>query len=482
MSLSNAPDAARHASAVEFDADVLRRLNQSGPRYTSYPTADRFHGDFRFGDYLEALAALRLRGGRPLSLYVHIPFCDTICYYCGCNKVVTRDRAKAATYLGYLKQELTMQARLLAGMNRVEQLHFGGGTPTYLSDRQMEELMAHLRAHFDFAADAEGEYGIEIDPRSVDRARILSLRRQGFNRISLGVQDFDADVQQAVNRVQPEEQTLAAIAAAREAKYRSVSIDLIYGLPRQNQQTMARTLDKVVAADPDRIALYNYAHMPHLFKPQRRIRDAELPDATVKLSMLGLCIARLTEAGYVYIGMDHFAKPQDELAVAQRQGRLQRNFQGYSTRADSELVACGVSAISAIGATYSQNEKTLDAYYARLDEGSLPIARGLRLTSDDLLRRIVIQTLMCHFELSVGAIETAAGIDFLSYFAPELASLAAFADDGLLTIDGKWLSVTPRGRLVIRNICMAFDRHLAETRAAGPAQAAPQPLRYSKTL
>jgi coproporphyrinogen III oxidase-like Fe-S oxidoreductase len=307
---------------VEFDAAIIGKLSQSGPRYTSYPTADRFHNDFGYGQLLEAVAGLRMRRSRrPLSLYIHIPFCDTICYYCGCNKIVTKDHSKAATYLGYLKQEIDMQGRLFDGMGQIEQLHFGGGTPTYLSDRQMGDLMAHLRANFDFASDQLGEYSIEIDPRTVSVERVHNLRAQGFNRISLGVQDFDADVQKAVNRIQPEAETRAVMDAARDAGFRSISIDLIYGLPKQSMASMEQTLDKVIAASPDRIALYNYAHMPHLFKPQRRIADADLPTPAVKLDLLALCIRSLCAAGYVYIGMDHFAKPDDELAVAQRQGR-----------------------------------------------------------------------------------------------------------------------------------------------------------------
>ena len=464
--------------AVEFDAAIIGKLSQSGPRYTSYPTADRFQPDFGYGHFLEAVAALRMRRSqRPLSLYVHIPFCDTICYYCGCNKIVTRDHGKAATYLGYLKQEIDMQGRLFSGMGQIEQLHFGGGTPTYLSDRQMGDLMAHLHANFDFAGDQQGEYSIEIDPRTVSVQRVHALRAQGFNRISLGVQDFDPEVQRAVNRIQPEAETRAVMDAARAAGFRSLSIDLIYGLPKQTMASMERTLDQVIAAGPDRIALYNYAHMPHLFKPQRRIADADLPAPAVKLELLALCVARLCAAGYVYIGMDHFAKPEDELAVAQRQGRLQRNFQGYSTRADADLISCGVSAISAVGATYSQNEKTLDAYYAALDGDKLPIARGIKLDTDDLLRRIVIQKLMCNFELSISSIEQAYPIRFPLYFAAELDKLKAFEDDGLLTIDPQWISVTPKGRLLIRNICMVFDRYLSLPRADGP-----HPLRYSKTI
>ncbi|MGI4718140.1 MAG: oxygen-independent coproporphyrinogen III oxidase [Janthinobacterium lividum] len=447
---------------VDFDAGLLQRLGKSGPRYTSYPTADRFTDAFGYRDYLHAVAGLRTRGGaRPLSLYIHIPFCDTVCYYCACNKVVTKKREKAATYLSYLKREIAMQAALFAGSNEVEQLHFGGGTPTYLDDAQMDELMAHLRRSFRFAPDAGGEYAIEVDPRTVSAERVHTLRSQGFNRISLGVQDFDADVQRAVNRVQPEAETRAVIDAARAAGFRSVSIDLIYGLPKQTPETMRQTLDKVVAADPDRIAVYHYAHMPHLFKPQRRIREADMPSSEAKLLMLQLCIERLGAAGYVYIGMDHFAKPGDDLAVAQRQGRLHRNFQGYSTHADTDLVACGVSAIGAVGATYSQNVKTLDEYYDLLDQNELPVARGIRLGMDDALRRSLIQKLMCQFEVSIPALEQAFPIVFRDYFAPELERLKALEADGLLTVGPEWLTVTMKGRLLIRNVCMVFDRYLA---------------------
>ena len=448
---------------VEFDADLIARLSRNGPRYTSYPTADRFTESFGYRDFLRAVADLRTRGtGKPLSLYLHIPFCDTVCYYCACNKIVTKNRAKAATYLAYLKREVEMQGRLFAGMNDIEQLHFGGGTPTYLSDAQMEDLMTHLRRCFRFAPDAVGEYSIEIDPRTVSIGRVHSLRRQGFNRISLGVQDFDPDVQEAVNRIQPEAETRAIIQAARDAGFRSVSIDLIYGLPKQTTATMRATLDKVIAASPDRIAVYHYAHMPHLFKPQRRINEADMPDSDTKLRMLQLCIERLTAAGYVYIGMDHFAKPGDDLAVAQMQGRLHRNFQGYSTHADTDLVSCGVSAISAVGATYSQNVKTLDAYYDALDRNELPVARGIRLSMDDALRRSVIQKLMCQFELSIVAIEQAFPIAFHTYFERELAQLAELERDGLVGIDPDWITVTLKGRLLIRNVCMVFDRYLAQ--------------------
>ncbi len=450
---------------VAFDAALIARLGKSGPRYTSYPTADRFGDSFGYRDFLHAVADRRTRAGvRPLSLYLHIPFCDTVCYYCACNKIVTRKRDKAATYLAYLKREVEMQGRLFAGIGghtpEVEQLHIGGGTPTYLSDDQMGELMDHLRRCFRFAGDATGEYAIEVDPRTVSPARVHSLRRQGFNRISLGVQDFDGAVQKAVNRIQPEEETRAIIGAARDAGFRSVSIDLIYGLPKQTVATMDATLDKVIAADPDRVAVYHYAHMPQLFKPQRRILDADMPDSDTKLQLLQLCIERLGRAGYVYIGMDHFAKPGDDLALAQRQGRLQRNFQGYSTHADTDLVSCGVSAISAVGATYSQNAKTLDGYYDALDRNELPVVRGVRLDMDDVLRRTVIQKLMCQFELSIAALEQAFPIVFRRYFGRELAALAGLERDGLVSVGEDWISVSMKGRLLIRNICMVFDRYL----------------------
>ncbi|MEY3694665.1 MAG: oxygen-independent coproporphyrinogen oxidase [Pseudomonadota bacterium] len=466
------------APQLEFDAGLIQRLSQSGPRYTSYPTADRFSDQFSSRDYLHAVNHLNARGARhPLSLYIHIPFCDTVCYYCGCNKIVTKNRDKAITYLDYLKRELAMQGKLFAGFNQVEQLHFGGGTPTYLSDTQMGDLMQHLRRWFSFADDTKGEYSIEVDPRSVTAARIHTLRAQGFNRISLGVQDFDEQVQRAVNRIQPEQTTLDTIQAARDAGFRSISIDLIYGLPKQTLVSIAETLTKVIAANPDRIAVYHYAHLPHIFKPQRRISEEDLPSSDIKLEMLGLCIRQLNAAGYVYIGMDHFAKPDDELAVAQRQGLLHRNFQGYSTHAESDLIACGVSAISSVGMCYSQNTKTLDDYYDRLDQGELPIVRGYQLTMDDVLRRFIIQRLMCNFELSIRSLEQAYPIKFDNYFRLELEALDELRAMGLLTIDSEWIEVTLKGRLLIRNVCMVFDRHLQQAR-----QLYSEPLRYSRTV
>ena len=462
------------APEVEFDADLIRKLNRQGPRYTSYPTADRFGTDFGYRDYLQAVTMRRRRNTGPaLSFYIHIPFCNTVCYYCACNKVVTKNREKIAVYLDYLKREIALQGQLFAGMNRVEQLHFGGGTPTYLSDEQMRELLNHLWTWFKPAAGDSGEYSIEIDPRTVDRERMFVLRAQGFNRVSLGVQDFDEEVQRAVNRIQPEQLTREAVRAARDANFRSVSIDLIYGLPLQTLVTMEQTLDKVIDISPDRIAIYNYAHLPHLFKPQRRINEDELPSADVKLEMLSLCIRRLTETGYVYIGMDHFAKPTDDLAKALVQGRLHRNFQGYSTHADTDLVACGVSAIGSVGATYCQNAKTLDEYYAMLDKDELPIAKGIKIGMDDALRRTIIQMLMCNFELSIASIETAFPVTFSDYFADEIARLKPMIADGLVTMEDGWINVTSKGRLLVRNVCMVFDRYLQQPAAV---------MRYSKTI
>jgi oxygen-independent coproporphyrinogen-3 oxidase len=457
---------------IEFDADLIARMTQRGPRYTSYPTADRFTPAFGAGEFAAAA-----RPGKPLSLYVHIPFCESLCYYCACNKIITHDHGKAAKYLGYLLREIDMQASLFADGALVEQLHFGGGTPTYLSDAQMGDLLGILRSRYAFAADDVGEFSIEIDPRTVDARRIRTLRRQGFNRLSLGVQDFDEDVQRAVNRIQPEALTRDAIAAARDAAFRSVSIDLIYGLPLQNVATMAATLDKVVAAAPDRISVYNYAHMPQLFKSQKLIRDEDLPDGATKLAMLGLCIERLGAAGYVYIGMDHFARPDDELARAQRDGTLHRNFQGYSTHADIDMVACGVSAISAVNGTYAQNEKSLEPYYARIDRGELPVARGLALSFDDLLRRDVIQKLMCDFALDLRDLAARWDVDVGARFAPELARLAGLARDGLLTVTPDRIDVTPKGRLLVRNICMIFDDYFGK-----PAAVPLQRMQYSRTV
>ncbi len=453
------------------DLELIRRLDKNGPRYTSYPTADRFDSVFNAGSYSRWVAKRASGIARPLSLYVHIPFCNTLCFYCACNKVITKDKSKAAEYVRYLIKEMAMQAKLLGPDQVVEQLHFGGGTPTFLSDDEIRQVMAAIRRHFKLVED--GEYSIEIDPRKVSDETIALLGETGFNRISIGVQDFDADVQRAVNRIQSEEETLRVIHAARANGFKSVSIDLIYGLPKQTLEGFGATLDKVIAADPDRLSIYNYAHMPAIFKPQRRIHEEDLPAPQVKLDILSMAVNKLTGAGYVYIGMDHFAKPGDELAVAQRQGRLHRNFQGYSTHSDCDLIALGVSAIGKVGPTYSQNYRELEDYYDALDRDQLPIMRGLELNADDLVRRDIIQALMCHFEISKESFKADHQTEFDSYFATELEELREYQREGLLEISPQAIVVTPKGRMLIRNICMVFDKYL-RTRT--------EHARYSKVI
>lgn len=442
---------------LEVDIDLIKRLDRNGPRYTSYPTADRFVKTFTSDDYREW--AQKRDVANPLSIYVHLPFCNTVCYYCACNKVITKDKSKAAQYLGYLFREIEMQGEIFGKNSPVEQLHWGGGTPTFLSDDEMRALMGKIGEYFNLVEN--GEYSIEIDPRKVNDETVALLAGIGFNRISLGVQDFDPQVQLAVNRIQTEEETLRVIRAARREGFKSVSIDLIYGLPKQSVQGFLRTLEKVIDAAPDRISIYNYAHLPLVFKPQRRIAEADLPRPGEKLEILSQTIRLLTSAGFVYIGMDHFAKPADELAIAQRQGKLHRNFQGYSTHADCDLVALGVSAIGKIGPTYSQNYRSLEDYYAKIDHHELPIMRGLVLSLDDQIRRDIIQALMCHFSLSKPDFERKFSIRFDDYFESELAILNTYVNEGLVTLDAASIKVSPKGRLLIRNICMVFDRYLA---------------------
>ena len=452
------------APELVIDPVLIRRYDVSGPRYTSYPTADRFVEAFGETEYKQWLAKRNIGGiSQPLSVYVHLPFCDTLCYYCACNKVITRDRARSAKYINYLEKELALLAPLLGEERRICQLHWGGGTPTFLAREEMSRLMRLIDAQFRRAIDME--CSLEVDPRRVEPGTMAFLGQLGFNRVSIGVQDFDPAVQHAVHRIQSVEVTRTVIDAARAAGFRSVNLDLIYGLPKQTLDSFDRTLDRIVDLDPDRIALYSYAHLPKLFKPQRRIADADLPSAESKLQIMTLAIGRLTRAGYVYIGMDHFARPGDELAVAQRQGRLQRNFQGYSTHPDSDMIGLGISAIGRVGPTYYQNEKRLDDYEAALDAGRLPVARGIELGCDDLVRRAVIQALACLFGVSIETIEIAHLIDFASYFREELADLRRLEKDGLVELSPEWIVVTPRGRLLVRSICMVFDRYLREREA-----------------
>ncbi len=446
---------------LEFDADLIRRYDRSGPRYTSYPTAVQFHGGFGEKEYLAWAERIdRESATRPLSLYFHIPFCATVCFYCACNKVVTKNRSRAIPYLERLHQEIAMQGALFDSDRTVDQLHWGGGTPTFLNPQQMAELLTVTAQHFNLRNDDQGEYSIEIDPREADADTIILLRELGFNRISLGVQDLEPCVQEAVNRIQSEEQTRIVMESARSVGFKSINIDLIYGLPFQTVKTFARTLDRIIDTAPDRLSIFNYAHLPERFKPQRRIKAAELPKPSEKLAILQLTIDRLSAAGYVYIGMDHFAKPKDELAVAQRERNLYRNFQGYSTHADCDLVAMGITSISSIGDSYSQNVRTLDEYYDRIDQEVLPVFRGVELDQDDRLRRSVISELICHFYLDIEALEERFDLAFRDYFAAEIPVLRAMQEDDLLSLSDAGIVIKPKGRLLIRNICMVFDRYL----------------------
>ena len=445
--------------------DLLRQFDLNGPRYTSYPTADRFVEAFTADDYLQVLDQRRnSASGRalPLSVYVHVPFCESLCYYCACNKIITRHHDKADVYLRYLELELALQAKHLGPQQIVSQLHLGGGTPTFLSDAQLAELMAMLRRHFCLVPG--GEYAIEVDPRTVDAERLAVLAKLGFNRLSFGVQDFDPAVQKAVHRIQPAEQVFALVAAARKLGFESINVDLIYGLPLQTRESFARTLKQVNELRPDRIALYAYAHLPERFKPQRRIVTAELPPPAARVAMLEDSLAAFDAAGYVYVGMDHFALPDDPLAVAKRQGRLHRNFQGYSTQPDGDLVSLGVSAIGRVGASYSQNTKNLEDYYDHLDQGRLPVVRGLALSRDDLVRRTVIMALMCQGQLQFESINLAYLIDFKNYFASELGVVQEMQAQGLLTLTEDGIDVSAKGWFFVRAIAMVFDRYLQADR------------------
>ncbi len=446
--------------------DLLTRFDVPGPRYTSYPTADRFVEAFSEADYIQALdqrrEATRLKG-QPLSLYVHIPFCESLCYYCACNKIITKHKDRAATYLRYLTREVELQVAHLGTGHSISQLHLGGGTPTFLSDDELCELVAMLRRHFQFVPG--GEYSVEVDPRTVDENRLSVLAELGFNRLSFGVQDFDPAVQKAIHRVQPAEKVFAMVHAARALGFESVNVDLIYGLPLQTPESFARTLAQVNELRPDRIALYAYAHLPERFKPQRRIHAAELPLAGAKVAMLAQSLDAFSEAGYVYIGMDHFALPGDALAVAKRQGRLHRNFQGYSTQPDCDLIALGVSAIGRMGATYSQNAKTLEEYCDALDQGHLPIVRGLTLSRDDMVRRAVIMALMCQGQLQYESINLAWLIDFKTYFAAEMQMLETLQTQGLVRLSDTGIEVTTTGWFFVRAVGMVFDRYLQQGRS-----------------
>jgi oxygen-independent coproporphyrinogen-3 oxidase len=447
--------------SLVLNPELLQRYDVAGPRYTSYPTADRFVEAFGEADYVQALHQRReglAAKAHPLSLYVHIPFCESLCYYCACNKIITKHHERGAEYLRYLEREVDLNIAHLGLGQVVSQLHLGGGSPTFLSDEELTQLMTILRRNFHFAPG--GEYSLEIDPRTVTRERLAHLAELGFNRLSFGVQDFEPAVQKAVHRIQPAEQVFDLVAASRDQGFESVNVDLIYGLPMQTPETFERTLAQITQLRPDRIALYGYAHLPERFKPQRRIHTQDLPPAASKLVMLSSAMRVLMAAGYVYVGMDHFALPTDALAVAKRQGRLHRNFQGYSTQPDCDLIALGVSSIGRVGPTFSQNVKTLDEYYDLLNQGHLPVVRGMALSRDDLVRRSVIMALMCQGSVLFESVELAHLVSFKSYFANELQTLASMQEQGLLTLDESGIQVTELGWFFVRGVAMVFDKYL----------------------
>jgi oxygen-independent coproporphyrinogen-3 oxidase len=448
---------------LHFDKELIARYDRLGPRYTSYPTAVQFHDGFKSEQYVEnAHLSNEYPIPNPLSLYLHLPFCRNVCFYCACHRIITKNSTHLVSYLEHLKREIAMQARLFDQDRTVKQLHWGGGTPTYLSHGQMQNLMQEIRRHFNLEPDETGEYSIEIDPRETEEMTIPLLRSIGFNRISVGAQDFDPDVQKAVNRIQSVEQTAGVIASARDKGFRSVSMDLIYGLPLQSVASFNETLQTVIAMSPDRISVFNYAHMPQRFKMQRRIREQDLPAPEEKLEMLGDIIETLIGAGYVYIGMDHFAKPDDELALAQQNGTLCRNFQGYSTHGDCDLIGMGMTAISSISDCYAQNVCDIGEYQKMIWSVRYPVFRGIRLDRDDLVRRDVIMRFICDFKIDFETIEDRHGLDFREYFYNELELLKGMEDDGLLTVDLTGIRVTPAGRLLIRNICGVFDKYLRQ--------------------
>ena len=451
-------------SQIQWDLDLIKRYDLSGPRYTSYPTAIQFDPELNATQLVEA-GQNSADTTAPLSLYFHIPFCTHVCYYCACNKMITRNKKRAAPYLDELYKEMATLSDWYSNDRIVNQLHWGGGTPTFISDDEMRELMDKTRQHFHLRDDDKGDYSIEIDPREADAQRMEVIRELGFNRVSLGVQDIDPKVQEAVNRVQPTSMSEEIITSARELGFKSVNVDLIYGLPHQTIDGFAKTVDTMIELSPDRLSVFNYAHMPDRFRSQMHINGDDLPPPSDKLVILENTINQLIDAGYQYIGMDHFAKPDDELAIAQREGHLHRNFQGYTTHSDCDLVAMGVSAISQIGDVYYQNEHDLKLYQKAVADRAQAIKRGVILTADDRIRRRVITQLICHFELDPAQIETEFGLDFDSYFAEEMALINQFAEDGLVELDGRRIEVTPAGRLLIRRICMTFDTYMPKQQA-----------------
>lgn len=444
-----------------WNSDFIREHDVPGPRYTSYPTALQFHEEFSLQDYLDAVARSNA-SKKPLSIYVHLPFCASLCYYCACNKVITQSEEKKRDYLDHLIMEIRQKAMDFGTSRPIYQMHWGGGTPTYYGDAELTELWYQIGRNFHLVDSERGEYSIEIDPRTINADKLGLLKGLGFNRISLGIQDFDPKVQAAINRVQSTQQVLELMEAARSYQFRSVNFDLIYGLPYQSVASVADTMEQVIQMSPDRISLFNYAHLPERFKSQGLLPEEALPSAEEKLAILCAASNQLIDAGYVYIGMDHFAKPEDELAVAYQKGQLHRNFQGYTTYKEADLIGMGVSAISQIDNVYCQNTRSITQYQECLDAGQSPIMAGVHLTQDDLIRRAVIMSFLCQNGLDPVQIQKTYQIDFRNYFAAELQSLARFVEQGLLEAQGGRYIVTPRGRLVVRKICMAFDIYLPD--------------------
>lgn len=458
---------ANDANKVHWHKEWLQRYDLSGPRYTSYPTAPQFKDGYSENEVEAAITRSNL-SGQPLSLYFHIPFCDTVCYYCGCNKIVSANKARAKPYLNSIYKELEIRAQQFDTTRPVNQLHWGGGTPTYISDTEKCELMEYTHKHFNLLDDDSGEYSIEIHPGGLTPDTLGLLRKLGFNRLSMGVQDFNPRVQKAVNRFNSVEEVTKLVARAKAEEFHSLSMDIIYGLPHQNLETIDETLNQIIDLNPERLSLFNYAHMPHLFKTQNQIDASALPEPQEKLAMLESAIEKLQAAGYVYIGMDHFAKPDDTLTIAQQQGELQRNFQGYATHGNCDLLAFGVSSISAINNIYVQNHKDITEYQRALENNALPSTKGITLSSDDQLRQSVINQLICHFNLCFIAVDKAYGIEFEDYFADALKTLEPMIEDGLIELNNRILTVTTDGRLLIRRICMAFDRYLDSSPTAKP--------------
>ncbi|MDH3431098.1 MAG: oxygen-independent coproporphyrinogen III oxidase [Gammaproteobacteria bacterium] len=454
------PDNPTADESVCFDIDLIRRYDGRGPRYTSYPTALQFSDKLTVNDYRQNAIASNA-ASVPLSLYFHIPFCHTLCYYCGCNKIVTRNQARVASYLTNLYREIDMQTELFDRKRVVEQLHFGGGTPTYLDEAQLRDLLEKIGSCFNLDNSDSRQFSIEVDPRTVDANGIRLLTELGFNRLSLGIQDFDPIVQEAVNRMQTAVDVLALVGAARTAGFNSISFDLIYGLPHQTVASFDRTLDTVIEMRPDRFAVYNYAHLPQRFKGQRMINAEDIPAPETKLEILEKTIERLTHAGYIYIGMDHFALPDDELVTARRNGTLQRNFQGYSTHRHCDLVGMGVSSISSIGNVYSQNSVTTMEYESLIEKGNIPVRKGIAVDDDDLLRAEVIQLLMCYDTLVFDDFDARHEIDFRDYFADEMLRLEPLVKDDLIDLSADRIRILPKGRLLLRNIAMIFDRYIS---------------------